>query len=75
MSHVQQEKQTQKNFVSHKIFILFHTHDLVHSLSVRILQFYVNQSMYSHFRKFFLLRVCLRQQENALLQKGIWLVE
>ena len=48
--------------------------DLVHLLSVGILQFYINQSMCSHFRKSFLLRVCLRWQENALLQKGIWLV-
>ena len=38
------------------------------SLSVGILQFY--QLMCSHFREFFLLRVCLRQLENALLQKG-----
>ena len=65
---------THKNFVNCKILILFHTCNLVHSLSVGILQFYINQSMCSHFRKFFLLRVCLRQQENALLQKGIWLV-
>ena len=74
MSHVQQGKHTHKNFLSCKILISFHTHNLVHLLSVGIIQFYINQSMYSHFRKFFLLSVCLRQQENALLQKGIWLV-
>ena len=41
------------------------------SLSVGILQFCINQSMCSHFSTLFLLRPCLRQQENALLQKGI----
>ena len=63
---------THKNFVSCKILILFHMCDVVHLLSVGILQFYINQSMCLHFRKIFLLRICLRCQENALLQKGIW---
>ena len=49
-----------KNFVCCKILILFHTHGLVHLLPIEIWQFYINQSMCSHFRKFFLLRIiCL----------------
>ena len=73
ISHVQQGKHTQE-FCNCKILILFHMCNLVYSLVLGILQFYINQSMCSHFRKFFLLRVCLKQQENAFLQKGICLV-
>ena len=60
---------THKNFINWKILILFHTCDLVHSLTVGILQFYINQSIGSYFQIIFLSRVCLRHQGNALLQK------
>ena len=44
---------THKNFVTCKTSILVHMCNLVHSLSVGILQFYINQSMCSHFRIYF----------------------
>ena len=72
MSHGQQGKLTPKFCKLQEC--LFHMHDLVHLLPVDFKHCDVDMklSTCSHFRFFY--RVCLRQQENALLQKGIWLV-
>ena len=72
MSYVQQGKHTPK-FCKLQQF-LFHTCNLVHSLPVDFKHYDIDikLSICSHFRFFH--KVCLRQQENALLQKGTWLV-
>ena len=71
MSYVQQGKHTSK-FCKLWEF-LFHMCNLVHLLPVDFKHdIDIKLSMCSHFRFFH--KVCLRQQENALLQKGIWLV-
>ena len=48
--------------------------DVVHSLPVDFKHHDIDGKLFkcSHFK--FFQRVCLGQQENALLQKGIWLV-
>ena len=72
MSYVQQGKCTPKFCKLQEL--LFHMHNLVHSLPVdfKHQDIDIKLSMCLHFR--FFQKVCLRQQENALLQKGFWLV-
>ena len=71
MSHVHQGKHTK--FCKLQEF-LFHMHDLVCSLPVVFKHHDIDIKLFRclYFRLFQM--VCLRQQENALLQKEIWLV-
>ena len=66
---------TQKSFVNCAILILLHMCDLVHSLPVGILQFYINWSMWSHFRNFFSFKsIVWGSKRMHSYKKGIWLV-